>query len=87
MIRYLLILGVMYLLYYAVKKTFFPPPRGPSFSKRRSPHDLQGTEKELVQDPHCHTYIPKDTALTAYVNGRTYYFCSQECLEQFTRNR
>lgn len=87
MLRYLIILGLIYLFYYAVKKTFFPSPRGPSFSRGQPSHDRPGAEKELVQDPQCQTYIPKDTALTAHLNGHTYYFCSRECLEQFTRNR
>ena len=37
----------------------------------------------LVEDPVCHTYIPKGTATSFALNGETYYFCSNDCLKKF----
>jgi YHS domain-containing protein len=39
--------------------------------------------EELVQDPHCQTYIPKRTAIRKRVEGREYYFCNKECARKF----
>ena len=39
--------------------------------------------EELVQDPHCQTYIPKRTAIRKRVKGREYYFCDKECARRF----
>ncbi len=36
----------------------------------------------LVEDPVCHTYIPKQQAVSAKHNGTVYYFCSKECCEK-----
>jgi YHS domain-containing protein len=33
----------------------------------------------LVRDPVCQTYIPRDGAVTALVNGETRYYCSDAC--------
>lgn len=42
-------------------------------------------EKELVKDPQCGVYIPKDRALKADIGGRTLYFCSRLCLESYRK--
>ncbi len=80
--RYLIIFALLYLCYYVVKKAVLPAMRTYKILKKReSPAD-----KELVQDPHCHTYIPKETALRATIDGEVYYFCSQECLDEYKRS-
>lgn len=40
---------------------------------------------EMVQDPHCRTYIVKDRAVTRRVDGTTAYFCSQACADAHER--
>ena len=37
----------------------------------------------LAKDPVCGMVVPKATALSADRAGRTYYFCSQSCLQTF----
>jgi YHS domain-containing protein len=39
--------------------------------------------EELVQDPYCQTYIPKESALRKKIDGRMLYFCNQECLKNY----
>ena len=43
--------------------------------------------EELVQDPHCQTYIPKRLAIRKKVAGKEYYFCNQDCLKDYLKNR
>src|SRR3972149_7447647 len=39
----------------------------------------------MAADPGCGMYVDEATAvLTAVVRGRTYYFCSETCLDTFT---
>src|SRR3989337_3619344 len=39
----------------------------------------------MATDPVCGMYVDEATStLTAIVRGRTYYFCSETCLETFT---
>jgi YHS domain-containing protein len=40
---------------------------------------------EMVQDPECKTYIPVDQAHIRVINGKRYYFCSEECAELFEK--
>lgn len=38
----------------------------------------------LVEDPVCHTLIPKKQAVRLRTDGKTYYFCSENCCDLFT---
>ncbi|MCI5224080.1 MAG: YHS domain-containing protein [Candidatus Electrothrix sp. AR4] len=38
----------------------------------------------LVEDPVCHTLIPQHQAIRLRQEGKTYYFCSDICCDQFT---
>lgn len=37
----------------------------------------------MVQDPQCGTYLPKQEAHTAWVDGKEQYFCSRECRDAY----
>ncbi|NLX19870.1 MAG: YHS domain-containing protein [Desulfobulbus sp.] len=37
----------------------------------------------LVEDPVCHLLIPKHQAIRLRKNGVTYYFCSEQCCDEF----
>lgn len=38
----------------------------------------------LVEDPVCHTLVPKHQAIRMRKDGKTYYFCSDECCDKFS---
>ncbi len=42
-----------------------------------------GIEGDMVHDPVCQTYIPKSLAIQKTIDGKTVYFCSQECAAKF----
>jgi uncharacterized protein len=56
----------------------------PSLRKRVN-RDVE--PEELVQDPHCQTYIPKRLAIRKKVAGKEYYFCNQDCLKDYLKSR
>jgi len=39
----------------------------------------------LVEDPVCHTLIPKGQAIRMRHQGKTFYFCSEQCCDAFTQ--
>jgi YHS domain-containing protein len=41
----------------------------------------------LVEDPVCHTYIPKGQAVRLHHNKQNYYFCSNKCCEEFLEKK
>jgi len=45
------------------------------------------TTSEMIQDPVCGMYVPGNEAITAVINGRVVYFCSEECRDKFVNDR
>jgi len=47
----------------------------------------QGSQRRLsglmVKDEHCNTYLPQDDAIKEVIEGKEYYFCSNECRQKF----
>jgi len=78
LILFIFLLLLLYaILYYLIKDMVVRRNRG-----RREPKP-----EELVQDPYCQTYIPKQTAVRKRVKGRDYYFCTKECLRKFLKEK
>ena len=72
-----LIVGIILIyLFYRLVGTRKRPAGTP---KTRPP----ATGEDLVEDPLCHTYVPVTHARRAEIDGKTVYFCSEECLEQY----
>ena len=51
---------------------------GPSSKKQQSV-----AQDILVEDPVCHSYVPKKEAVKAIKDGETHYFCSEKCCQTF----
>lgn len=41
----------------------------------------------MVKDETCNTYLPREEAILEKVDGREYYFCSQECRQKFLEQK
>lgn len=77
--RFLIFLGLLILLYYLIKG-WISPSKARHMDPGRGDREL---ESEMVKDPYCQTYIPKNSALCARIDGREYYFCSSQCVKKF----
>ncbi len=64
-------------------------------SKNRSAPDKKGTDRAesesdssvrdvLVEDPVCHSLVPRHQAVRLKQDGKMYYFCSERCCDEFT---
>jgi YHS domain-containing protein len=43
--------------------------------------------EEMVQDPHCGTYVPRHEAIEERRQGRTLYFCSIACRDAYRNQK
>ncbi|MGB7573478.1 MAG: YHS domain-containing protein [Thermodesulfobacteriota bacterium] len=78
LILFIFLLLLLYaILYYLIKDMVV----------RRNKGRRESEPEELVQDPYCQTYIPKQTAVRKRVKGRDYYFCTKECLRKFLQEK
>jgi YHS domain-containing protein len=81
MYRIFLIIFLLIVLYFLLRQMF----RGFNSTARESRRisvSGEGREEdqaEMIEDPVCHTFVPKRIAVIEEMGGCTYYFCSNEC--------
>lgn len=46
-----------------------------------------GLINEMVQDPLCGTYIPRNEAYREVIDGNELFFCSRECAGEYKQNK
>jgi YHS domain-containing protein len=49
------------------------------------PSESSSVKDILVEDPVCHTLLPKQQAVRLRHGDKTYYFCSEKCCDIFSR--
>ena len=82
MYRFLLIAGLLLLLYYLLRQAIR--------DGRTSGGWLSGTKGRIrgdymVQDPVCRVFVPRDDAVREEIGGQTYFFCSPACAATFQK--
>ena len=83
-LRLLIIAGLLYILFRLLTGS-----RRKKFSRPRNGTAAQGqvVQDVLVEDPVCHTLIPKGQAVHLHQDKKMYYFCSNKCCEMFIKNK
>ena len=78
MYRFILILGLLAILYFLMRQAL----RG---FKSRNLFDrgMSVDQDQMVQDPVCHTFVPRRIAVVEKIGGQTYCFCSRQCAVTF----
>ena len=80
LIAFVLVIGVarsvLGIIAKAAQDLFNPAPSSP-------PEPRIPTSDALKKDPVCGTFIGASTALQKTVGGKTYYFCSPKCRDEF----
>jgi YHS domain-containing protein len=79
-IRTIIIILIAYLAYRAVRWLLSAPKREPLTKVPAS------SRENLVQDPHCGTYIPESAAVAARVKDRELFFCSSRCRDEYLKD-
>jgi YHS domain-containing protein len=83
-VRFITLLVLAFTVYFFLKTVL---GLGYLYRQKRKA-DLRAREKlggEMAEDPVCHTYVPKATALRRTVAGEAVYFCGPECAEAFSK--
>jgi YHS domain-containing protein len=80
MIRYILLLGIGYLLFLLWKGSL-----GLQKPATRPPDEDGRIDDEMVKDPVCETYVPRSIAIARKHRGVVHYFCSEQCANEFFR--
>jgi uncharacterized protein len=88
MVRFILFSALFLVLYYVIKG-FLKGLKSQKVLKTGSKQaDKQSPITDvLVQDPVCGVYCPRRDALSLNLQGKTYYFCSDKCRQEFREQK
>jgi len=78
--RLVIIAILAYILYLIIKKFL-------GSGKKINLGSSGGVIDEMVQDPFCKTYIPRRESLKRVIEGKEYFFCSDECVRKYKSER
>ncbi len=79
MIRLLFLAFIFYIGYSFLRSLLRALP-----GRRPGQSPAQGARgEEMVQDPHCGTYLPRSDALEKTFRGKKHYFCSKACRDAY----
>ena len=79
MYRLLLVAGLLIVLYFVLRSAIR------ELKGKKDPEQALPGKGEMLQDPVCRTYVPREHAVSASIGGQTYYFCSQDCAQTFRK--
>lgn len=68
---------LMYTAFQFIKQTLLKPPTQPPEKTSRG--------EEMMADPECGTYVPRNDAIKASHKGKTHYFCSANCRDKYLK--
>jgi YHS domain-containing protein len=75
--KFLVLLVFLLLLFFYYK----------NYKKRKLNRKEKIRITEMIRDEVCGVYLPKDEALKVEIEGKVYYFCSEECKNAFLKGR
>ncbi len=78
--RLLILLGIIYLAYRALKSWML---QNTSSQDRVFGKTAAEIDDVMIKDPFCEVYFPKRDAVHLNVDGKDLYFCSTECRDKF----
>lgn len=81
----LIILGILFYVFYRLLSGGGQKSQDRTANTAAEPPPL--VRDILVEDPVCHTYIPKGQAIHVHDGAETHYFCSEQCRQIFTSKK
>jgi uncharacterized protein len=83
-LRLILAVVIVYIIYRVGKAIALPlSEKQQKYPQRPTPIE----DEDMVKDPYCNTYVPLSNAYKASVDGKTLYFCSEECFEKYVSGK
>ncbi len=83
----IIILAILIYIGYRLLKNSFAKKSGPEKPANNEPGPSDRLTDVLVEDPVCSKLVPKEQAVQLDHNGEIYYFCSQECCNEFASEK
>lgn len=83
--RIIIIAGLIYLLYRALKRWLAIDVM--SMKKSAFPQSGDQLDDLMVQDPHCGTFLPKHQGVKAHMDGKELIFCSENCRDSYLKQK
>ena len=81
----LVVLGILFYVAWLLLRGIFDLAKKKSVTDKESAAGSSSkVEDVLVEDPVCHTLVPKHQAIRLRKDGTTYYFCSDACCDKFS---
>jgi len=78
--RLLIIIGVAYLAYRALKSWML---QNAATEKTVTGETTGEIDDVMIKDPFCQVYFPKRNGVHLKADGEDLYFCSKECRDRF----
>lgn len=82
--RIVLVAVIIWLLYRLIYNWFKKPEKTADEGQASIAKDE--SLQEMVQDPVCKVYLPRQQAIELKLARGSHFFCSEECREKFKNN-
>ena len=82
MYRFFLIAVLLVILYYLIRRAMRKIGQGGAVERSG---DIGSPENQMVQDPVCRVFVPRETAVKEQIGGQPYFFCSRGCATAFEK--
>jgi YHS domain-containing protein len=83
-VRFVIIGVLLYILY---RLLVGPGKKRGDINNNGSASAEGAVQDVLVEDPVCHTFIPKGQSVQLHHDKKMYYFCSNKCCEMFLKQK
>ena len=80
MIRFIILVVVVYVLYRSLKSWMF---QASSSSRQVSSKTATEIDDVMIKDPFCEAYFPKRNGVHLHFGGKDLYFCSNQCKDKY----
>jgi YHS domain-containing protein len=83
-LRLIIISCLLYILYRLLSG---PRKKGVYGKNQGAAASGKAVQDVLIEDPVCHTFVPKGQAVQLHHDKQMYYFCSNKCCEMFLKTK
>jgi uncharacterized protein len=84
LMRIIVLLSIFYFIYRLFKGFFL---NNATKTGNKPLNETLTKGEDLVEDQHCHRYLPLSQALRTDIDGNEVFFCSQECYDQYKKDK
>ena len=84
MVRLVILAILAYIAWVLIRGIFSRLSTATSKDDFKKAEEQTPSQDVLVEDPVCHTLVPKHQAIRMKKGEETFYFCSDDCCDKFS---